>query len=367
MRLIAPLSGLTCILLLTLTSACGGGGGGGSEADGGNTNPDTTPSQSSSDWLVPVDQVVDGGPGEDGIPALENLLFINAEDAAYDSKALVIGVKDDIGMKAYPHSIMDYHEIANDTLKGEPAILSYCPLTGSALLWKGSPTAADPTFGVSGLLYESNLILYDRETSSRWSQMQNRSIHGSRRSEIAETMQVIETTWQSWQSMYPDTLVLSEATGFSRDYDDFPYGSYKANDLLLFGVSNRDTSLHGKTRVVGIKDDTSSRVYQIDGFNTGIHIINEDFNGTPIVVIGSSDRNFAAIYERTLPDGTLLDFNSLDGPDGMVMQDNEGNQWDIFGTATGGQRETASLTKTDSYIAYWFAWAAFHPDAEIYF
>lgn len=361
----SPISGFTCIILFTLLSACGGGGG--SIEDAGNTNPVTSASdQRGTTWLIPKEMVVDGGPGEDGIPALADPLFVNAGNAPLQPHELVIGVKDDVGMKAYPHDIMDWHEIANDTIMSEPAILSYCPLTGTAFLWKGSPAAADPTFGVSGLLYESNLILYDRETHSRWSQMLGQAVQGARQSEFAETMQVIESTWGTWRDMYPDTLVLSRSTGFSRNYDDYPYGSYRQNNRLLFGVSFRDERLHGKTRVVGIKADNISRAYPIDRFDAGIHIINEEFDGVPIIVVGSSDRNFAAIYERTLIDGTILEFSALDGPGGVVMQDNEGNTWDLFGTAISGQRETDSLSRTDSYIAFWFAWATFNQGTEIF-
>lgn len=368
MRLIAPIPGFTYIIFCILLTACGGGGGGGTDAvDAGNTNPATTASdQRGSTWLIPKDLVVDGGPGEDGIPALDNLLFVNAANAPIQLNELVIGVKDDTGMKAYPHDIMDWHEIANDTIMSEPAILSYCPLTGTALLWKGSAAAADPTYGVSGLLYESNLILYDRETHSRWSQMLGQAVQGARQSEFAESMQVIETTWETWRDMYPDTMVLSRTTGFSRDYDDYPYGSYRQNNRLLFGVTFRDERLRSKTRVLGIKADNISRAYPIDRFDAGIHIINEEFNDAPVVVVGSSDRKFAAIYERTLTDGTILEFSALDGPGGVVMQDNEGNTWDIFGIAISGQRETDSLPRTDSYIAFWFAWATFNQGTEIF-
>jgi hypothetical protein len=366
-RCISPLQGFICILSFSLLTACGGGGGGRSDAESSGINPNAAPTSSGSAWLIPVDQVVDGGPGEDGIPALENLLFVSASNAPVQPNELVIGVKDDFGMKAFPHDIMDWHEIANDMIMSEPATLSYCPLTGTSLLWKGSANAGDPTFGVSGLLYESNLILYDRETHSRWSQMLGQSIEGSRQTEFAEAMQIVETTWETWQAMYPDTLVLSRSTGFSRDYDDYPYGSYRQNNRLLFEVTGRDERLHLKNRVIGIKAGNTSRAYQIDGFDAGIHIINEEFNGVPIVVIGSSNRNLAAIYERTLADGTILEFSALDGSGGVVMQDSEGNTWDIFGTAISGQRETESLPKTDSYIAFWFAWATFFPGTEIYF
>jgi hypothetical protein len=341
-----------------VVSACGGGGGGG----GGGSPP------VASQWLIAQDEVVDGGPGPDGIPSIDNPQFDDvANSAALNPAERVIGIKVGDTYKAYPHAIMNWHEIVNDGPDSDPFTMSYCPLTGSAVAWKGNPAHNNPDFGTSGLLYNSNLILYDRETSSLWAQMRQESVNGARIRELPEQFQVIETSWATWSSMYPDSLVMNEDTGAFRDYTDYPYGSYLTNTGLLFPVNNVDTRLHPKTRVLGISEGGASKVFQIAGFGATTVAINEQFGTKQIVVVGNTAANFAAIYDRTMSDGTVLNFTALDGQLPNVLQDDEGNVWDAFGEAVSGPRAGEKLAGTTSYIALWFAWVAFFPQAEIHF
>ena len=327
------------LVLLTafalLMSACGGSGGGPPRS--GSAPPP------SNEWLIPQGEVADGGPGPDGIPSIDDPKFdpITADEPS-DPAQLIIGMMVDGVAKAYPHEIMDWHEIINDGTDAAPYTMSYCPLTGTALAWKGDPAAANPDFGVSGLLFNSNLILYDRETSSLWPQMFEQSVNGPRIREVPTRMQVIETSWGTWRAMYPDSLILSPLTGHRRDYGDYPYGDYKDNSGLLFPVANADQRLHPKTRVLGIRENGQAKVYQIAGFGTATMAINEQFGSTQIVVVGNSAANFGAIYDRTLSDGTILNFTAIDGQLPNVLQDDEGNVWDIFGEAVSGPRIGAS-------------------------
>ncbi len=319
-------------------------------------------------WSIPVEQVIDAGPGKNGIPALNYPDFIPANQSTLDPALLVLGVQYKGVTKAYPHNILDWHEVVNDRYDNETLILSYCPLTGSGMFWESNSSLDNQTWGVSGLLYNSNLILYDRDTDSYWSQMLEKSVQGEREGEIPVKMKVVEMTWGAWQAMYPDTLVLSEETGFTRDYDSYPYLGFRTNDHILFPVANLDNRLHPKARVVGIRaDQNTSKVFQIDDFRPGIDVLNTSFNGNPIVVIGSSDMKTGVIYSATTRDGITQTFSALQDQAPAVMEDTEGNQWDIFGRALSGPRTGEELEKTESYTAYWFAWAAFFPNAEIHF
>ncbi len=125
--------------------------------------------------------------------------------------------------------------------------------------------------------------------------------------------------------------------------------------------------MHPKARVIGIYSDSASRVYRIRDFGATTQAINDQFDDEPIVAIGNSSLNFAAIYGRRLGDGTILNFSPLEDQLPNVMQDGEGNIWDIFGKAVSGPRSGEQLIKTKSYTAMWFAWAAFFENAEIYF
>ena len=348
-------------LLLTvalLMAACGGGG-----SNGGPGNPPPV-----SAWLIPENQVFDGGPGQDGIPAIDQPQFAKASDTTHlDASDRVVGVFVNGEYHAYPHRILDWHEVVNDAVDTDAFVLSYCPLTGSALAWDVSDDATDTEFGVSGLLYNSNLILYDRASGSRWSQMRQQSVWGGRRGEIAEQIQVIETSWPTWQSMYPDSLVLTEDTGFSRPYGDYPYLSYRTNSDLLFPVSELDNRLHPKRRVIGIRSNAAGKAYQIDSFGSTTQTINDQLENTPIVVVGNTDLDFAAIYSRELDDGTILDLSPVQNQLPVVMSDSEGNNWDIFGIAVSGPRTGVQLERTPSFTAMWFAWAAFFNNTEIHF
>jgi len=343
-------------------AACGGGSGGGSTGTGGGGGGAATV------WLIPVGEVQDGGPGQDGIPPIDNPKFIDASMAAdVEPDDMVIAVRYAGQVKIYPHDIMDYHEIVNDGIAANPLILSYCPLTDSAVAWQGNPDDADRTFGTSGLLYDSNLILYDRETRTLWSQMLQLGVNGPRVRETPENFQIIEATFTTLLAMYPDAVVMTRNTGHARDYDRYPYGTYLTSSDLLFPVSHLDDRLFPKDRVVGIYDDNNSKAYQIAGFGSSIQTINDQFQDQSIVVVGNSDMKFGVIFSRRLADGTILNFSPIQDDLPNVMSDDEGNVWDAFGTAVSGPRAGEQLRITRSYKAMWFAWGAFHRDSEIHF
>ena len=262
------------------------------------------------------------------------------------------GVKIGDVTRAYPYNILNWHEIVNDQIVVDDAprggTLSYCPLTGSAMMW---------------------LALEDvrSETFSLWSQMLEQSILGPEVTTIPDRLQVVETTWENWLEMYPDTELLSDITGFSRNYNRYPYGSYLQNENLLFPVANmNDRRLPRKARVLGINAGDRSRIYPIENFSAGVEVINDELGGMPIVVAGSNNKNFGVVYNRELEDCTVLDFEPVQDALPIVMRDSEGNEWDVFGTAVSGPRTGQQLQKTNSYIAFFFAWTAFFPGAEIH-
>ena len=317
---------------------------------------------------VKLNTIFQGCASRDCIPSVDEPKFIPADAVDYlEDSDLLLSLEFGGEARAYPVRFLDRHEIVNDGPSSDPFTTSYCPLTGSAVAWKANPVYNDPEFGTSGLLYNSNLILYDRQTSSLWAQMRQESINGRRVRESPEQIQVIETSWATWSSMYPDSLVMTEITGADRNYNAYPYGSYRTNTGLLFPVNNVDTRLHPKTRVVGISEGGASKVFQIAGFGATTVAINEQFGTKQIVVVGNTAANFAAIYDRTMSDGTVLNFTALDGQLPNVLQDDEGNVWDAFGEAVSGPRAGEKLAGTTSYIALWFAWVAFFPQSEIHF
>ena len=320
----------------------------------------------SGEWLIKKDEIFDGGPGRDGIPSVDNPQFTNVNDAPYLlDDDLVIGIKIGGTIRAYPHPILDWHEIVNDNISGQKTAITYCPLTGSAIAWKRNGVVSNSEFGVSGLLYNSNLIPYDRGSRSNWSQMKLQCVNGALIGKEIETSKIIETKYKTWREMYPSSKLLSTNTGFGRQYGVYPYGGYKTNDDLIFPVNNQDNRLEKKERVLGLITGGQTMVFVINSFSTEISIENVSFGGGEFVVIGSSVKNFAVAYERKLNDGTTLDFTFTQDELPLVMVDNEGNKWDIFGEAIEGPRAGESLHHMKSFIAYWFAWAAFYPNSLI--
>lgn len=317
---------------------------------------------SPENWLIPANEVFDGGPGKDGIPAISNPEMIPAESATYLSdNDLVVGYVDGEEARAYPHKILDWHEIINDQFSDYSFSVIYCPLTGTATNWERGNT----TFGVSGLLYNTNVIPYDRGTDSNWSQIYLKCVNGSRSGDKAKLFPIIETTWKTWKTMYPETKAVSTNTGFNRNYQQFPYGDYRTNNNnIIFPVSVRDNRLPAKERVLTVILEERARAYQFNNMES-LTVIHDTFQGKEIIVIGSHEDNFAIAFSRRATDGTLLDFESLQGQLPLVMVGSDGTKWDIMGRAVEGAKVGERLEFIPQMIGYWFSFASFYPDIEI--
>ena len=321
------------------------------------------------DWLIPKEKVVDGGPGKDGIPAISHPKFLTINQVKFlKDDDLVIGIRRGGVIRAYPHPILNWHEIVNDWLGDLPLAITYCPLTGSAIAWKRVVQGQVTTFGVSGLLYNNNLIPYDRATDSNWSQMLMECVNGPLIRTFAEVYPVVETSWRTWRTFYPGTEVLSTETGYQRNYSVYPYGDYRTNnDFLLFpNLTNDDRRLPRKMRVLGIIVDKATRVYPLPRFSSEIQVINDQFQGHPIVIAGSRRWNFAVAYFRVDSEGNEIQFTAVQNEPPVIMQDQAGNRYDLLGKVVQGPNRGRQLQAVRSFISYWFAWGAFYPNAEIY-
>lgn len=325
-----------------------------------------------ADWLIPSEEVRDGGPGKDGIPALEDPDMISKDIATYlEESDLVVGFVHNGEARAYSHKVLDWHEIANDNVNGKHVAITYCPLTGTATAWNREINGSISTFGVSGLLYNTNLIPYDRATDSNWTQIGLTCVNGDLIGDEVETYQVIETTWETWKTMYPNTLVTSTNTGHSRNYERYPYGSYQSDNRVLFPVSNLDERLHPKERVHGIISAANVKAYRFEHFSNNPIIIDE-FDGKEIVLVGSPSQNFIMSFEFIRINRQTLDFSLptsfVEGrfTSSVILTDQFGNEYDAFGKVITGPNTGESLTATESFMGFWFSWAPFYGEPEIY-
>jgi len=334
---------------------------------GGSDNPDDT--AANDKWLIPREKVYDGGPGKDGIPSIDEPEFLPVDQVDYlNENDLVLGLKQGDKTKAYPHRILDWHEIVNDKAGNRNVAVTYCPLTGTGIAWNREINNKTTTFGVSGLLYKNNLIPYDRATDSYWSQMLNQSIHGEHIKTKAETFQLIETTWSTWKSMYPGSRVLSTQTGYDRNYRVYPYGDYKETAELIFPVDPLDERLFLKKRVLGLTGGDQTKAYQFKDFSDSVHIVGDTLNDEHYIIISSQKSNFLVAYKNQLQEGNKGNFQlePLQDQLPLVMKDQQGNRWNIFGEAVAGPEKGEKLQRANAFIGYWFAWSSFYPDIKIY-
>ena len=317
------------------------------------------------DWLIPSDRVFDGGPGQDGIPSVDNPEFSSVSEINFLADgALVVGVFSDTEVKAYPHPILDWHEIVNDEIGDKNVAVTYCPLTGTAIGWDRNLNGSKTTFGVSGKLFQTNLIPFDRATESYWSQIRLDCVNGELINTRVNTSPVVETTWETWKAMYPNSLVMNTNTGFSRNYQEFPYGDYRTNNAnIIFPVDPLDQRLPSKERVLGVLGDSIHRVYSIDLFETP-QVINDTLEGGEMVIIGSKEMNFMVAYENdSLIEGLEINLDNLP----TIGVAPNGNQVTLFGQVLDANGNfIQNLNNTESFIAYWFSLGAFYPGIEIY-
>ena len=331
-----------------------------SESGDLNTNPTDDQPAVFNEWSIPVADVFDGGPGRDGIPALENPGFTTADNASilFDTD-LVLGYKNGDDIRAYQHIVLDWHEIVNDNIGDVSLAITYCPLTGTGIGWNRIVNGSETTFGVSGLLYNTNLIPFDRATSSNWSQILNESVNGQLLGEKVGLIQIVETDWKTWKDMYPDTKLLSLNTGFSRTYGVYPYVDYRINnDFFIFPVPV-DDRLPSKERVLGIVDEDQAKVYRFEDL-IAENAIRDTFNGESYIIAGNE--NFMMAYGLK-GDHETLEFNFVFNASEAILEDNEGNKWNIFGAAISGPRTGETLITGNAFMGYWFSFPAFYTTA----
>lgn len=317
----------------------------------------------SGDWLIPRGEVRDGGPGKDGIPSVDDPKFVAVQlmnDLPDDE--LVVGVIEGNQRRAYPHSILDWHEIVNDELGDKSYALTYCPLTGTAVSWNRNVNGSITTFGVSGKLYNSNLMPFDRETDSYWSQLTLNCVNGDLIGTDIETFPIIETTWGTWKKLYPQSEVMTRNTGFNRNYDLFPYGDYRTNNNnIIFSTNPFDRRLPSKERVLGVLNGETNKVYSIELFNTP-RVIQDQVGDKSIIVIGSKTDNFIVAFEKGELGAVSVDFSEFPN----IAKDDLGNVIDINGQITAGPLSGQQLEQPISIMAYFFSLGAFYPGIEIY-
>ncbi|MBU1248166.1 MAG: DUF3179 domain-containing protein [Proteobacteria bacterium] len=212
------------------------------------------------DYAYIREHILSGGPPKDGIPAVDKPDYVNASEAELPDSTIVFGISLPGFVAAYPKPIMVWHEVVNDEHDDLPISITYCPLTRSALGFFGR------SLGVTGTLYNNNLIMYDRATTSRIPQLTGVGIDGELCGQLLPTFPVRTTTWGKWRSKHPQTLVLTTNTGYRRDYKTDPYAEYYQNDDVYFPLTTESMALPPKSMVLGLELNDESAAVPLDGF-----------------------------------------------------------------------------------------------------
>jgi len=270
---------------------------------------------------IPVDEILAGGPRRDEIPALVTPLRIPANQAPWAAEEWIVGVAIGEEAAAYPTAILEWHELVNDTLGGTPILVSYCPLCGTAMVFDRQIDGRTQIFGVSGLLYRSDLLLYDRDTQSLWSQIRSEAVTGPSLGRRLALLRSRLMRWREWRELYPGTTVLSPETGKPRPYGRSPYGDYATSEKLRFPAPI-DRRYHPKTPTLGLR------------------LANGPARAYPAVELV---RAGGKVAERFADRDVTVGYDP--------------------------ERESFSVEaprEVEVVEGYWFAWMAFHPDSSVF-
>ncbi|QDV23377.1 DUF3179 domain-containing protein [Aureliella helgolandensis] len=272
---------------------------------------------------IPLNEIHSGGPPKDGIPAISNPATMPREHADFlKANERVIGVAIEGRARAYPISILNQHEIVNDRLGDIPIAVTYCPLCDSAVVFDRRTPLGEREFGVSGLLYNSNVLMYDRaDSESLWSQMKSEGVSGPGAAQKLTVLPMELTSWEAWQARQPHTDVLSPETGYNRNYKANPYAGYFRQPNLMFPARPQSNALPLKERVLGIWDATKAFAIPVSVFGRQSTQLEKEINGKRIVIA----------FDKS--DQTL-----------RIVSADDGLQW---------------------VNAFWFAWYAFRPQTEV--
>ena len=374
--------------------ACGGKKAAGPEdpvvpaatgSSGGETA--TTGSQSGGNFLnnFPLHRIISGGVPMDGIPALTDPVFVGsaAADAGYllDSDQ-VLGVSINGEAKAYPHNIGWWHEIVNDVIGEIPIVVTFCPLTGTGLVFEGTGDRSNDrlTMGVSGLLFNNNLIMYDRRDNlTLYPQMIHKGVDGPGTNETLTLLPVVETTWGYWKRLYPGTTVVSGngpgSYGLNR-YRLYPYGNYSspatAPAYFVFPAldENPTSQLYSpKHLTLGVRFREHARAYPFPALGQRTAVVNDVVAARNILVVWYAREQLAVPFSRD-HQGKTLTFEQVTSTDSaypFMLKDREtGSTWNLKGQAVSGELENTRLRQVPAHNAFWFAWATFWHKTEVY-
>ena len=333
------------------------------------------------DPLVDVTQIISGGPPPDGIPPIDEPAFVSIAEADeyLAGNEPVVRLEIDGDVRAYPVQILMWHEIVNDTVGGVPVSVTYCPLCNSAVSYVREIDGSVTTFGTSGRLFNSALVMYDRATESLWTHYDGRAVAGVLTGTELEPVPSPLIAWADFKDAHPEALVLDrDSTGFTRRYGSNPYVGYDDVDTRPFLFrGDVDDRAALKQRVVGVTIGEASKAWPLEAISGGEARATAGALGESDIVIfwkaGQSsaldasgiddgrDVGSVAVFDPTV-DGRVLTFSAA----GDKFLDAEtGSEWGLTGRAVAGELEGTKLAQINHLDTFWFAWSSYRPGTEL--
>jgi hypothetical protein len=334
---------------------------------------------------VPLDEIQSGGPPKDGIPAIDHPLLIAPREASWlTDREPVVLVERHGAAHAYPLQILVWHEIVNDTVGGDPVVITFCPLCHTALAFLRTIDGVVYDFGTTGNLRKSDLVMYDRQTESWWQQAEGVAIVGKYAGRRLEPIPAQLVAWRTFREAYPQGRVLSRDTGFRRSYGQNPYVDYDAiNNQPFLYRGQVDRRLKAMERVVTVSLDGEDVAYPY-GDLSRVSVVQDTVGGHPIVVFWAPGVNSAlgagsiahgadvgtsGVFVPTAG-GRRLHFQAVASKEGSkgrwIVDDETHSRWDILGRAVDGPLAGIRLSPVVHADHFWFAWAAFKPATRVW-
>jgi len=329
---------------------------------------------------VPLSEIRSGGPPRDGIPPLDDPTFeaASAVDWLRDEEpVLYLSHRGDA--RAYPIQVLMWHEIVNDHVGGAPVGVTFCPLCNAAVAFVRPEVEGDTlTFGTSGNLRMSDLVMWDRQTESWWQQVTGEAIVGELTGTQLELLPASIVSWAAFRERHPEAPVLSRETGFDRPYGQNPYAGYDDVDASPFLYDGpHDGRLRPMDRVVGVATGGDAVAYAFDVLREE-RAANDTVGGEPLAVLwapgtasaldegtvaGGRDVGAVGVFRRTLG-GRTLTFEPAG--DGRFRDVETGSTWTVLGAAVDGPLRGEALDAVPHHAVFWFVWAAFQPEGTLY-
>jgi len=385
---------LACLILAvaTLTLFTSAGPAPGSDASllpGGDTRSTRLKASTESwntDWerrTIELHELLHGGPPRDGIPSIDNPVFVSSEEAGawLRGNEPVISLVRGSDARGYPLQILIWHEIVNDMVGGDPVLITFCPLCNSSIVFDRHVGKEVYEFGTSGLLRYSDLVMYDRSTESLWQQLTGEGIVGRHAGDRLTMLPSSIVSFDEFQKAYPDGNILSRKTGHLRSYGSNPYVGYDAVGERPFLFTDEvDGRLSAMERVVAVSLNEGGRETNvaypysilerrrvINDVQSGIHLVVFHKPGTSSAldtreISDGRDIGATGVFRPEI-DGVQLTFTAVGN---TITDENTGSRWDIFGRAVEGPFMGARLEPVVHGDHFWFAWAAFKPDTVVY-